>query len=176
VTRLERWALRIGFGLAVTTGTAYGYLRYFARRPGEFGPEPHAWQAVTQHAHVLVAPALLFALGVASRGHVSGMLRHGVKRGRRTGLLLAALSAPMVLGGFAIQVVTSTGARNFFGWTHAGVSGLFAVLYGLHWAKPREKPARSTGRGDAATSSAPSLSTRPRRAAESRRAPSPGHR
>jgi hypothetical protein len=174
VSRRERWALRFGCGLATTTGLAYGYLRYCARLQGEYGPEPHPWQGVTQHAHVLVAPALLFALGVASRGHVLGMLRHGVERGRRTGLMLAGLSAPMVLGGFAIQVVTSTGARNFFGWTHAGVSSLFALLYGLHWGKPRERSERSTGRAGAAPSSAPAMSARAGGAAVSRRGSSPG--
>jgi hypothetical protein len=133
----ERWTLRIGFGLAVTSGVLYGYLRYFAGAIGEFGQEPHPWQAFAQHAHVLVAPALLFALGVAVRGHLIGMLRHSVTRGRRTGLLLAALSAPMVLGGFAIQVVTSGLARNVFGYSHTAVGLLFAVLFGLHWAKPR---------------------------------------
>jgi hypothetical protein len=131
----ERWMLRIGFGLALTTGVAYGYLRYFAQARGEFGLEPHAWQGFTQHAHVLAAPAFLFALGAGVRGHVLGMLRHGVRRGRRSGLMVAALSAPMVLGGFAIQVVTSRAARDAVGWTHAGVGVLFALLYLWHWAK-----------------------------------------
>jgi hypothetical protein len=137
VNTFERWTLRIGFGLAATSGVLYGYLRYFGGTTGEFGQEPHPWQAFAQHAHVLAAPALLFALGVAVRGHLLAMLRHSVTRGRRTGLLLAALSAPMVLGGLAIQVVTSGLARNVFGYSHTAVGLLFAVLVGLHWAKPR---------------------------------------
>jgi hypothetical protein len=131
--------LRIGFIAAGASGLAYGYLRYFRRVAGEFGPEPHAWQAFAQHAHVLVAPTLLFALGFALRGHVLVMLRHSITRGRRTGLILLALAAPMAFGGFAIQVATGTTARTLLGWTHSALSILFIALYMLHWTKPRPR-------------------------------------
>lgn len=134
---LERWSLRVGFTLATLTGVVYGLLRYLGKVNGEFGPEPSHWEPFWQHAHVLAAPVLLFALGSAARGHVTGMLHRGVQRGRRTGLMLAVIGAPLVLGGYAVQVVTQLGVRNALGWTHAGVGALFAVLYGVHWAKPR---------------------------------------
>ena len=135
--RLERWSLRIGFGLGALTGLVYGVLRYFGSVKGEFGPEPNAWQPFWQHAHVLAAPVLLFALGVAVRGHVQGMLNRGVRRGRRTGLALLCLAAPLVLGGYAVQVVATVGLRNALGWTHAAAGALFTALYAVHWAKPR---------------------------------------
>lgn len=135
--RLERWSLRIGCGLAVLTGVVYGWLRYLGAVKGEFGPEPSPWQPFWQHAHVLAAPVLLFALGVAVRGHVQAMLNRGVLRGRRTGLVLLGLAGPLVLGGYAIQVVTGAGLRNALGWTHAAAGVLFTALYALHWAKPR---------------------------------------
>ena len=138
--RLERWSLRIGFGLGALTGLVYGVLRYFGSVKGEFGPEQNPWQPFWQHAHVLAAPLLLFALGIAVRGHVSGMLGHGVRRGRPTGLMLAALGAPMVLGGYAVQVVTAAGVRAALGWIHAAVGALFAVIYLAHWTKPRTAP------------------------------------
>jgi len=137
VKRLERWSLRIGFVLGAVTGVVYGGLRYLGTVNGEFGSEPNPWQPFWQHAHVLAAPLLLFALGVAARGHVQGMLGRGVRRGRRTGLVLVALVVPLVLGGYAIQVVTGTGIRNTLGWSHAALGALFAALYLVHWAKPR---------------------------------------
>ena len=91
--RLERWSLRIGFFLGGLTGVVYGWLRYFGSVKGDFGPEPSPWQPFWQHAHVLAAPVLLFALGVAVRGHVQGMLGRGVRRGRRTGLVLLVVAA-----------------------------------------------------------------------------------
>ena len=136
----ERWSLRVGFVLAGLTGGVYGWLRYWGGVQGDFGPEPSPWQPFWQHAHVLAAPLLLFALGIAVRGHVSGMLGHGVRRGRPTGLMLAALGAPMVLGGYAVQVVTAAGVRAALGWIHAAVGALFAVIYLAHWTKPRPAP------------------------------------
>ena len=135
--RLERWSLRVGFVLGGLTGVVYGWLRYFGSVKGDFGPEPSPWQPFWQHAHVLAAPVLLFALGVAVRGHVQGMLGRGVRRGRRTGLVLLVVAAPMVLGGYAVQVVTAAGVRNALGWTHAAIGALFTALYAIHWAKPR---------------------------------------
>ena len=136
----ERWSLRIGFVLAGLTGVVYGWLRYLGGVQGEFGPEPSPWQPFWQHAHVLAAPLLLFALGIAVRGHVSGMLGHRVQRGRLSGLTLAGLSVPLVLGGYAVQVVTSSGFRAALGWIHAALGALFVVAYLSHWAKPRTAP------------------------------------
>ena len=136
----ERWSLRIGFILAGLTGVVYGWLRYLGGVQGEFGPEPSPWQPFWQHAHVLLAPLLLFALGIAVRGHVVGMLTHRVRRGRLSGLTLAGLAAPMVLGGYAVQVVTAAGVRAALGWIHAVVGALFVAVYLAHWAKPRSAP------------------------------------
>ena len=115
----------------------YGWVRYLGTVKGDFGPEPSPWQPFWQHAHVLTAPVLLFALGVAVRGHVQGMLNRGVRRGRRTGLVLLGLAGPLVLGGYLVQVVSGVGVRNALGWTHAAAGALFAALYAVHWAKPR---------------------------------------
>lgn len=135
--RLERWSLRIGFGLGALTGIIYGVLRYFGSVKGDFGPEPNPWQPFWQHAHVLAAPVLLFALGVAVRGHVQGMINRGVRRGRRIGLVLLVISVPLVVGGYAVQVVTGSVVRNALGWSHAALGALFTLLYAFHWAKPR---------------------------------------
>jgi len=136
----ERWSLRIGFILAGLTGAVYGWLRYLGGVQGDFGPEPSPWQPFWQHAHVLTAPLLLFALGIAVRGHVSGMLGHRVRRGRPTGLMLAALGGPLVLGGYAVQVVTTAGVRASLGWIHAALGALFVGVYLAHWTKPRTAP------------------------------------
>ena len=138
--RFERWGLRLGFVLGGVTGVVYGALRYFGQTNGEFGPEPSPWQPFWQHAHVLAAPVLLFALGIAVRGHVFGMLNRGVRRGRRTGLVLAGLLSPLAIGGYAVQVVTGASLRAVLGWSHAVLGVAFVVLYAVHWAKPRSAP------------------------------------
>jgi hypothetical protein len=163
VKAFERWALRLGFLLATATGLAYGYIRYFLQRVGDFGPEAHPWQSVTQHAHVLTAPLLLFALGIATRGHILGMLQHGVTRGRRTGLLMAWLTAPLVLGGYAIQVVTGAGPRAWLGWIHAAISVVFVAAFAVHWLKPPAGFPESAGGGTSEASGSPATPSPPRR-------------
>ena len=113
--RLERWSLRIGCGLAVLTGVVYGWLRYLGAVKGEFGPEPSPWQPFWQHAHVLAAPVLLFALGVAVRGDIPGDAQP--RRAARTADRARAPRPRRTPGarGYAIQVVTGAGLRNALG-------------------------------------------------------------
>jgi hypothetical protein len=131
----ERWSLRVGASLATVTGVVYGWLRYFGGVEGEFGPEPSPWLSFWQHGHVLVVPVLVFALGVALAGHGRAALDGKVRKGRRTGLGLAVVGVPLVLGGYAIQVVMGASTRQALGWLHAGLGALFVLAWLVHWGK-----------------------------------------
>lgn len=139
----ERWALHLGALLTGLSGLGYGWLRYFKQVQGEFGPEPHPLQSLVQHAHVLAAPLLLFALGMTVRGHLSTKLRAGTREGRRTGLGAGLLIAPMVLAGYLVQVATAPMWRTAFAWVHGISSLLFLLSYIGHglrtWWKPEEE-------------------------------------
>ncbi|GLH70003.1 hypothetical protein GETHPA_15360 [Geothrix rubra] len=128
---LERWSLHAAAWLTAATGLLDGGLRWFGQRMGEFGPEPSPWLGLAQHLHVLVAPLLVFTLGVMVRGHLWARLRTGAN-GRRTGLGLAFLIAPMVLSGYAVQVATDPAWRTALSWTHGLSAGLFLLAYGGH--------------------------------------------
>lgn len=132
MNRFERLALHLGAWLTGLSGLAYGWLRYFKVVQGEFGPEPHSLQALLQHAHVLAAPLLLFALGMMVRGHFGVKLRSLGREGRRTGWGLAALILPMVATGYAIQVVTDPAWRTGLAWIHGIASVLFLMAYAGH--------------------------------------------
>lgn len=142
---LDRLALHLGAVLAGLTGLAYGGLRYFGQVQGEFGPEPHPLQSLVQHAHVLAAPLLLFALGMAVRGHFAHKLRLGAPEGRRSGWLLALLIAPMVLGGYGVQVATDPAWRLVLAWIHGVASLLFLLAWMGHgiaaWIRARNPQA-----------------------------------
>lgn len=124
----ERWSLHLAALATAGTGLMDGLLRWFGMRMGEFGPEPHPWLPAAQHLHVLTAPLLLFALGMTVRGHLQAKLKRG-SEGRRTGLGAAFLIAPMVLSGYAVQVVTSPAWRTAFSWAHGISAGLFLLAY-----------------------------------------------
>ncbi|HJV90468.1 MAG TPA: hypothetical protein VJ623_09200 [Holophagaceae bacterium] len=129
MSRFERWALHLGAWLTGLSGLGYGWLRYFKVVPGEFGPEPHPMQGALQHAHVLAAPLLLFALGMMVRGHFAAKLRVRSREGRRTGWVLAALILPMVAAGYGVQVVTDPRWRTGLAWLHGVASSLFLLAY-----------------------------------------------
>lgn len=149
---LERWSLHVGALLTGLSGLLYGWLRYYGRVPGEFGIEPHPLQGLIQHLHVLAAPLLLFALGMAVRGHLAVKLRAGTREGRRTGLGLGFLILPMVAAGYLVQVATAPGWRLAYAWVHGVASLLFLIAYLVHgvraWLKPAavaaEPPAQAT--------------------------------
>lgn len=142
---LEKWSLHLAALLTGGTGVLDGLLRWFGERAGEFGPEPHPWLGLAQHLHVLAAPLLLFALGMAVRGHLWARLNKGTE-GRRTGLGVAAFIAPMVLSGYGIQVVTSPAWRTGLGWAHGLSAGLFLLAYLGHLFVPREGAVRAGAR------------------------------
>ena len=128
MTALERWSLHLGALLTALSGLATGWLRTFGRVAGEFGPEPHPLQGLAQHLHVLAAPLLLFALGMAVRGHLAAKLRAGAER-RGTGLGLGLLILPMVASGYLLQVAVAPGWRLAWAWVHGPASLLFLVAY-----------------------------------------------
>ena len=134
MTALERWSLHLSALLTGTTGLVYGWLRYFGQRPGEFGVEPSPLQALLQHLHVLAAPLLVFSLGMLVRGHVLPMWRGGRPGGRRSGITLALILAPMVLSGYALQVAVDPRWRLAFAWIHGVFSLLFMAGYFVHQA------------------------------------------
>jgi hypothetical protein len=145
MTPLERWSLHGAALITAGTGLLDGLLRWFGQRAGEFGPEPHPWLGTAQHLHVLVAPALLFCLGMMVRGHLWAKLRQGPE-GRGTGMGLASLIAPMVVSGYLVQVATSPALRTFYAWVHGVSAGIFLVAY-LGHLMVKAWPAGAASRG-----------------------------
>ena len=137
---LERWSLHLSALATIASGLIHGWLKYCHQRMGEFGPEPFWAQGLLLRAHVLVAPLLVFTLGVMVRGHLLPALRAKHSRGRGTGLALAALLAPMIVSGYAVQVCVDPAWRTALAWVHGPFSLLFLLAYGAHLARPRAKP------------------------------------
>lgn len=118
------------------SGLAYGWLRYFQLRAGEFGLEAHPLQAPLQHLHVLAAPALVLLLGAVLKGHAEAQVREGRLKRFGTGLLLMLGLAPMILGGVAVQVVVDPAWRRLWAWVHGISSLVFLCAYLVHLARP----------------------------------------
>jgi hypothetical protein len=135
VTATERHIFRGSLALTTATGVAYWVMKDLLRPRDPFSVLGHPWQPYALAAHVLVAPVLVFALGLIARDHILEGVRSGGKvSGWRTGLGLLGAAVPMIASGYALQVVTDVRARSLIALAHLASGALFAALFLGHAA------------------------------------------
>ncbi|MBP7147534.1 MAG: hypothetical protein KBD01_08310 [Acidobacteria bacterium] len=130
MTRLQKWLLWGPALLSAATGLAYAAMKYLGRAD-EFSAYGHPWQPHALVGHLLVSPAILFAVGWIFGVHALVHLRTRADR-RRTGWALIGLIAPMVLTGYLLQAASGPAARAWLGWAHATSSCLFLGVLAVH--------------------------------------------
>ena len=134
MSRTEIVLLHLANALVVATGVIYAVMRYLLEPTNEWAVVNHPWQPHIQHFHVLVAPALVFAVGLIWSTHVLSKLRNG-RKGRVSGLSLLVGFAPMVVSGYAIQVAVGEGWRLAWVVVHLITSALWIVAFLLHFVR-----------------------------------------
>ena len=133
ITRFERVLLGIAIGAAGLTGLALAWVKHVTLSRDPFSVMNSPWQPFLLASHVLVVPALLFAVGLITREHILGRYRDSkARRGRKTGIVLAWVLPPLVASGYGIQVLTSRSARDLTGWLHLSIGIIFLAVYGVH--------------------------------------------
>lgn len=142
----EAWSVHASTILVAVTGGAYAWARYVAEPIDEFAIH-HPLQPLFQHAHVLVAPFLVFALGLVWREHVWKHLVRGVSSRRRSGLVLFATLLPMVASGYLLQVTVDPFWNGVWVWTHGLSSVVWVVGWLAHWAARLAVRRAQPGRG-----------------------------
>lgn len=117
---------------ALLTGLGYNLVMHFMKVKTEYGMRPNSWQGYWQGAHILVVPALIFAVGVLWRDHIYTKYRNGVKKKRKSGLILIISFFLMTVSGYLIQVL---GGFEKIVWVkdfHLYTSLLWSMAYGIH--------------------------------------------
>jgi hypothetical protein len=132
MTRGAAWSVHAAALLVGGTGLVYGWMRYCLEPADEFALVNHPAQPLWQHAHIVLAPLLVFACGLVWGEHVWRRVRTGFREGRSTGLALFALFFPMVLSGALVQVAEEPGTRAFAVYTHAASGTLWCLVYLVH--------------------------------------------
>ena len=117
------------------TGLVYAAMSYFMLPADEWAVVNHPWQPHVQHAHVLVAPLLVFACGMIWRRHVVQHWRHATQR-RRSGPGLVILLAPMVASGYLLQTSVSQGWRQAWIVVHVVTSVIWLLAFAVHLLGP----------------------------------------
>lgn len=129
---MERWLHHAVNLLVGLTGLVYLVMAWLLTPPDDWAVVNHPWQPHVQHAHVLVAPLLVFAVGLMWRTHV--LLRIKLQGGLRadSGALLLLLFVPMVGSGYALQVSAEESWRQGWAWVHVVTGGLWVAGYLVH--------------------------------------------
>ena len=117
--------------LLTATGLIYAAMHYLMEPVDPFAVVNHPLEPYMLQAHLVLAPALVFLIGMILHSHVLLKLGNGASASRRSGILLAWLFGVMVLSGYLLQVFTSTGHRPLF-WVHLASGTLWALGYAAH--------------------------------------------
>jgi hypothetical protein len=146
VTRAQRLLLWTSTALTAVTGLVYMWMKYGMTAPDPWAVANHPLQPWVLKAHILVAPVMLFAVGMVWSGHV---WRHYVSRlptGRRTGLVTGVVFGPLVLTGYLIQAVTVPWLLALVTWSHIGLGVVCGAGLVLHRQVLRRRRAVRPGR------------------------------
>lgn len=143
----EKWSLWITTSLTGGTGLAYWYVKYFMEPSQPWSVINHPLQPWLLKAHIVVAPLLVFAVGMVTLGHIWRHFLSGIRWGRRSGLTALLSLAPMVLTGYAIQVITHEGWLRAMAWSHIAFGLLYLLGFVLHARVFRGAPPRDGGSG-----------------------------
>jgi hypothetical protein len=137
---MKRWELFLlhASALAIAiSGAVYGFMKYAMTGSDPDSPLGHPWQPGVLKAHVLAAPFLVFAFGLVARGHALPKWKAGETTGKKSGISLLALVAPLVLSGYSVQVFTGDSLRKGTGWIHAALGAVYVLAYAAHLLKKR---------------------------------------
>lgn len=151
MSAFERALLNASTGLVALSGGVYFYMKYLMKGDDPFSVFHHPLQPHALSLHVLLAPVLIFALGLIARGHIIGyFLEPRQRRGRATGLVAVSLAAPMIVSGYLMQVLTDPGPRRILCITHLAGGVLYVALFAGHLAVSRNGTRRGANGNGAA--------------------------
>ena len=151
MTRFEAGLLHVSTILVAGTGLVYAWMIWFVRPTDPYAIVNHPLQPQVQHAHILVAPLLVFAAGLVWQRHIWDHWSRGVRRGRWSGLGMMLTLVPLVASGYLLQTAVDDAWRNVWLWVHLVTSGLWIVGYLVHqvptvrlWMQGRRREAQDS--------------------------------
>jgi hypothetical protein len=132
VSRLSVILVHLSIAAVTITGVVFAWMKYFMTTDDPFAVANHPMQPWMLAAHVVVAPAAVFALGWLWSAHILPKLGSGTKARKKSGVVGALLMAPMIVSGVLLQASTSELLRTAMEIAHWISSGFFVVAYVIH--------------------------------------------
>ncbi|MDP9348192.1 MAG: hypothetical protein M3P24_03475, partial [Gemmatimonadota bacterium] len=132
MTRFEKWSVWSTSAATTATGVGFFWAKYLVESSDPWAVVNHPLQPWFLKAHILVAPLMVFAVGMITVRHIWVHFRSGAPHGRRTGIVTALALGPMVLTGYLIQAVTHAGWLRAMAISHIVFGTLFALGLSIH--------------------------------------------
>ncbi len=131
---LEKLRKRLDWAnfLAIASGLAYGFAKYFLSTEGEWGTEPHFLQSHLLHIHIMLVPLLVFVVGMIWAPHIAQHWQRDAGHRRTSGLMLVALFSIITFSGYLIQIAMQEETRTISAWVHGGGSLAWLFIYVWH--------------------------------------------
>ena len=127
MTAFQKWLLWSSSLLTSVTGGVYWWMDHRMEPLNEWAVINHPLQPWVLKAHIVVAPFMVLAVGTIALDHIWKHYRAKVRVGRRSGVTMMWILAPMILSGYLIQAVTHTGWLTVLVWVHLGTGVLYAL-------------------------------------------------
>jgi cobalamin biosynthesis protein CobD/CbiB len=143
MTAFERWAVWSTSIATLVTGTVYLWMKYLMASGDPLAVVNHPWQPYLLKLHILVAPLLVFAIGLVTLRHVWRHLKGKTPAGRRSGLLTLVVLGPMVMSGYLIQAITHQGWIEAMAISHIATGLVFGLGLLAHQFAAGGKKARA---------------------------------
>lgn len=142
MTPFQKRLLFSSSALTGLTGVVYWWMEHMLEPVDPWAVINHPLQPWVLKAHILVAPLLVFAVGLVAADHIWKHLRQSVKCARRSGVATFAVLAPMVVSGYLIQAVTWPLLLTAMVWLHVGAGLAYLGGLGAHHLVLRRLRAR----------------------------------
>ena len=132
MSAFEKWSVLISSLLTGLTGLLYLWMKYLLEPAEPWAVINHPLQPWLLKAHIVVAPLLVFAIGMITLRHVWRHFRSGMRWGWRTGITSGLAVVPMVMSGYFIQGITSPGWLQGMAIAHIVVSVVYLLAVSVH--------------------------------------------
>lgn len=143
MTPFERWSVWLTTAGTLITGVVYWWMKDVMTTTDPWSVINHSLQPWVLKAHILIAPLLVFSVGLITSRHIWRHYRMGVGKGRKSGVLAALSFIVLVVSGYVLQVVTGETLVRVLGWVHLGLGIIYSVGVAAHWPATRSRSART---------------------------------
>jgi hypothetical protein len=138
VTSFQKWLLWATSALTGITGLVYWWMKDMMQPLDEFAIINHPLQPWILKAHIVVAPLMVFAVGLIAAGHIWKQYKRPVASGRISGLASMWVLGPLIMTGYLIQVVTHVGWLEALAWAHLGGGAVYLGALVAHHQAVRD--------------------------------------